>query len=70
LFNITITGAVEDEVYIKIIDLMGRVVLENIHVLNTGINSIFADLRSYTPGLYLIHISNGEGSRVYKLIKD
>ena len=70
LFNITITGAVEDEVYIKIVDLTGRVVLENIHVLNTGINSIFADLRSYTPGLYLIHINDGEGTRVYKLIKE
>ncbi len=54
---------------IRLIDLSGRVVIENSSSLHMGLNTLQLDMSQYNTGIYLLHIQSGEEQIIRKIMK-
>ncbi len=69
-FILNYTSTKNQNVSIKIVDTMCRVVYSNEQRVNTGINSIEIHLQNVNKGIYILELENENGKRTKKLLID
>ncbi|MDW8159386.1 MAG: fibronectin type III domain-containing protein [Bacteroidia bacterium] len=59
-FILQLEAAQQGQAYIRIVDLTGRVALENTSPIVHGLNQIPVQIERYTPGIYILELRLGE----------
>jgi hypothetical protein len=67
--NIDVQGAAPETFYITLTDLIGQTLRTQQFIVNSQNTTTSLNLKGLTPGMYFVTVKNGDGQKVFKLMK-
>ncbi|MGK0388049.1 MAG: hypothetical protein ACI94Y_000777 [Maribacter sp.] len=67
--NIVLNSLEDRPVVLQVVDVTGKIILEEKHVINEGNNDVVLRTEKLSKGLYFININDEEGTRKVKTVR-
>ncbi|MEZ4886530.1 MAG: T9SS type A sorting domain-containing protein [Chitinophagales bacterium] len=68
--HLEITAAIPHDITMRLYDVAGRILAENLQSLQVGTNDFDLDASAYPTGVYLLYLQNSEGVLVKRFVVD
>jgi len=68
--RLEITADIPQDVTMRVYDVAGRILLEDLQSLNANTNTVNLDMGLYPSGVYLLYLQNAEGVLVERFVVD
>ncbi|MFK7908348.1 MAG: choice-of-anchor V domain-containing protein [Chitinophagales bacterium] len=68
--HLEITADIPQDVTMRVYDVAGRILLEDLQSLNANTNTVNLDMSLYPSGVYLLYLQNAEGVLVERFVVD